>query len=797
MWILAHNFFLLFFSRVCLSTDEDFSSNQALLWTHSQPPQRTSFDFSGHKLTVLTGDSVIITKARLHQKNQIFIRDYIVDLTTPARSGWNLGQQAKRYEDVRFSQHEGFTSHEAFGFEYKLHGATSHSQCVTLCLLDKAHLPATPQQVNELISLHESLRGFFWIEVEQNMSGKVYTLDFDNRQLFPDNFWSNGTTHLFHFHEDRYQVIPSENLHGITTYFDFESNTYYNRQFHSLIARSNVRRDVQILVPVASTAHGGAFSDAMCVCARDLSSNLRSTYVAKALARRARYRTIRSPRFLEIQRVKSITEDPAASNVISILGNPKFYSSTTFSHISPDDLHQLRIEDHRNASHRYKRSLPIAAKLSLIMATKLAQFSLPYAFSHHKNFLKTLREEVKGRLLPVPQITNRSLQEYLSDKFAAGATAVHVLDDRVQVHYDEPESSLSHLAQPSLSHAKQLDGISHDLSYIEKEVLPQISPALLQELVQKLPYALNQGSQVLLRTTTAGTFQRHRFWLELYRHDLSYTNFQAKSLPFKDINGVYTAFSVPNETVLDISRNENNPLMDKSCLTHLLADSDVLTDDLCATKEYFPKTVERIFTLDEGNLYTLHGPAILHLECFQHVTTAVPLNYEFNVVYISASCSASLDKKHKSTIVFATTASFHQHPYQVVVQVNVPKMTSTFQKIYFWLVVLSSTLFLLLICILGVYGFFYYLRYKYRPRLSVNRDGMIDISVNNVLRQNDVSIVSSQMDVATLEEPVLQKEDVTTKHLSSLPNKQSDTGSAPKEETPLEHYARRTKPAFH
>ena len=70
-------------------------------------------------------------------------------------------------------------------------------------------------------------------------------------------------------------------------------------------------------------------------------------------------------------------------------------------------------------------------------------------------------------------------------------------------------------------------------------------------------------------------------------------------------------------------------------------------------------------------------------------------------------------------------------------------------------------------------------------------------TVNNVLRQNDVSIVSSQMDVATLEEPVLQKEDVTTKHLSSLPNKQSDTGSAPKEETPLEHYARRTKPAFH
>ena len=134
---------------------------------------------------------------------------------------------------------------------------------------------------------------------------------------------------------------------------------------------------------------------------------------------------------METQRVKRVSEDPLSSNVLSILSEPKFYFSPSFTCISPWDLHHLRIEDHRNASLRYKRALPLAAKLSLMMATKLAQFSLPYAFQHQENFLKKLKNEVKGKFLSVPQVSNVSFQSYLNDKFGSGSTSVDFLEDRM------------------------------------------------------------------------------------------------------------------------------------------------------------------------------------------------------------------------------------------------------------------------------------------------------------------------------------------------------------------------------
>ena len=774
MWVFPLPVFLLIFMTNALLAESSFSPEEALLWNGPEEPHRTSFNFSGDKLTVITGDSVIITKARLHQKNQVFIRDFIVDLTSPARSGWNLHQQAKRYEAVRLYNHEGFISQQHYHHEYKLHGLLSHSQCLTLCLLEKSQLPATAQQIKELASLYASLQDFFWIKVNQHMLGDSYTLDFHNTQVFPQNLWSNGSMDLFHYHGDRYQIIPNQNLHGLTSYYDFESKKYYNRQFHNLIARMNVNQDIQILVPLLATAHANQFSKSACVCARDLSLNLKNTFEAQAFSRRARYRILRSPRLLEIQRVKRVSDDPLSSNVLSILSNPKFYSSPTFSYMSPTDLHHLRIDDLRNASQRYRRGLPLAAKLSLIMATKLAQFSLPYAFSHQEDFLKKLKTEVQGKFLSVPKqsVSNVSFQSYLNEKFGSGSTSVRVLEDRIRVSYDEPTLSLASLAPPSLSHAKELNGISYDLSYIEKEILPQLSPALLQKLIQHLPFQLNPGSQILLKTTTAGTFQRHRFWLELYRHDLSYTYFQARALPFKVVNGIYTSYSVPNASVLDIAKDENDPLLHKACLTHLLADKNILTADLCATEEYQPKTSELLFTLANGGLYALHGPSVLHLDCFRHVTAAIHLEHEFNVVYVSSSCSASLDKKHKSSIVFATKAVFHQHPYQVLVQLNVPKLSSTYEKIYFWLILLSSACFVLILCFSVAYAFFYYIRFRYKPRLSVNTDGLIDISVKNIHRPLLDSNMSSQVleDTLKLKESESLKEVTKTKESSVLEN---------------------------
>ena len=495
-------------------------------------------------------------------------------------------------------------------------------------------------------------------------------------------------------------------------------------------------RNVEILIPLSSTAHTTSFSKAACMCVRDLSENLKNSYEAKTLSRRAKFRTLRSPRRIEIQRVKSMSADPKYSNVLSILERPKFYSPTSFSYLSPSDLHPLRIEDHRQAVARSKRGLPIAAKLSLVMAAKLAQFSLPYALSGQENLLQKLQTEIKGKLLSIPasRINGSSFKGYLENNFNSGPLSVQLLDDRLSVLYEEQSSALSSFEPPSLAHAKKLYSVSYDLQFVEKELLPNLSSALLHQLIASLPYPLNPGSPILLKTTTAGTFERHRFWLELYRDDLSYTHFQAKSLPFHNINGAYTSYGVPNSTILDISKQQDEPLQSQACLNHLLADRTTLTSGICPAQVYKAKELDVLFDMEHGRVYNFHGPATLHLECFQHVSSALTLDFEFNVIYLSNSCSASLDKKHQTSAVMASIAIYQENPYQVIVQVNVPKIASTFEKIYFWLIVLTVSSLFLICGFLLLYGIFYFVKLRYKPQLSVNSEGIIDISVKHVAK---------------------------------------------------------------
>ena len=738
------------------AASQSFSPDKALLWSAPQEPSRTTFNLSQDhsKLSVLLGDSVIITKASLHQKNQIFIRDFFVDISSPARAGFNLFEQASRYEGMRLTNVENFISHQSFSNEYKIHGLLDHNRCETLCLLEKAHLPSTARQIQELESLHGSLQDSYWIEVSQHISADEYFLSFDNSPLFPKNSFSNGTLQLFHFYDDRYQKIEKSKLHGITTYYSYESDSYYNRQFHQLTGRMDMARNVQVLVPLSSTAHAGAFSRATCLCVRDLSENLKDSYEAQALTKRAQFRALRSPRHIEVQRIKSITSDPKSSNVLSILAEPKFYTSPAPSFLAPSDLHPLRIEDHRELAGRSRRALPLAAKLSLVMAAKLAQFSLPYALSGQENILQRLQTEIKGKLLSVPvsQVNGSSFQKYLDNNFNTGPMSVQLLEDRVSVSYEGNSEALRSLKPPSLRHAQKLHDISYDLKFVEKELLPNLASALLLQLVAHLPYQINPGSPVLLKTTTAGTFQRHRFWLELYRHDLSYTHFQAKSLPFQNINGEYTTYKVPNSSILDIKQHSGGPLESQTCLRHLLADRNSVTSGLCATEVYKHQSLELLFEMQAGRVFNFYGPATLHLECFQHVSSALTLQHEFNIIYLSNSCSASVDKRHQTSDVLASAAVYHEHPYQVIVQIDVPKITSKYEKIYFWLIVLSTSSLLLVCGFLLLYGVVYYVRVKYRPQMSVNADGVIDISVRNIPKPltctpaSSTTILSNQPD---------------------------------------------------
>ena len=81
-----------------------------------------------------------------------------------------------------------------------------------------------------------------------------------------------------------------------------------------------------------------------------------------------------------------------------------------------------------------------------------------------------------------------------------------------------------------------------------------------------------------------------------------------------------------------------------------------------------------------------------------------------------------------------------------------PKITSKYEKIYFWLIVLSTSSLLLVCGFLLLYGVVYYVRVKYRPQMSVNADGVIDISVRNIPKPltctpaSSTTILSNQPD---------------------------------------------------
>ena len=88
------------------------------------------------------------------------------------------------------------------------------------------------------------------------------------------------------------------------------------------------------------------------------------------------------------------------------------------------------------------------------------------------------------------------------------------------------------------------------------------------------------------------------------------------------------------------------------------------------------------------------------------------------------------------------------------------------------MILLSSASFLIIICFLIVYGLIYYIRFRYRPRLSVNTDGLIDISVKNIHRPLLDSKMSSQVleDTLELKETESLKEVTKTKESSVLEN---------------------------
>ena len=748
---------LIFFENIY----SQFSPDQALQWHSPVTPEKYSFQPSqsshDEKVTLLLSDSAVLSTSKLYHRYQIFAIDRLVDHSDPSLMGFNLQQQIARFGKDKLARHENFISLPSFYYEYRFHHQVTFDQCQTLCLFQKANMITSILHIFELRKLVPRAQEFMWAHINQTFSDdKKYEVKFDSTEILPMNRFNNSTTQLYHYHEGHYQELPFAGLHGRVKYYTYERQSYYSRQPHQLLARVNVSNDWQVLIPQWSGTQPSQFAMGLCTCVRDISNNIRNAQRAAELAEEARFRTIRSPQQLEVQRVRQVSPSPDLSNVESILKNQQYYVPQQRAFMTQNDLYDLRLEagsspgglSYDGNTTRHRRALPMAASLGLGVISKMVQFSLPYMLKDGKAFMKALKRETGGLLLRAPQSdhTNMTFQEYISQRFSPSPANFTVESDRLVIGMQDRHSVLGSLADPNIEQAQQLGRVSRQLQYIEQNVLPWLPHALLHQIIRDLPYPLRPGSDILFQTKSSGTFSVIRYFLELHRHDLSYTEIHTFALPFKQVERRFYAFSIPNTTTLDITNDKQESLQDKECINTVLTSAPANLAQVCPQTEYNPQIYRHIFTLETGIILIFPGPSLVALQCYKYPAMQISLPEQFNVLYLSNTCSASIIYQKVSFMRKGSSLEYDPTPYQILLSLTVPELASNHEKLYFWMIGLSSCISVLMVVVLFIYFSMSFVKLKYKPKISVNEDGFIDVSVQNVERKG-----SSSMDLPHIE----------------------------------------------
>ena len=728
----------------------DFTPEKAFQWNYPVTPEKHKFHPSAasqdESVTVLLSDSAVLLKSRLYHRYQIFVVDKLVDHSDPSINGFNLQQQLARFSRDKLNNHEGFISLPSFLYEYRFQHQLTYDQCHTLCLFHKSALPTSINHLSELQTLIPRSHEYIWTQVNQSFSNdQDYRVDFDLTEILPTNrFNGNSTTQLFHYHQGEYRPLPISGLHGRVKYYTYERDSYYSRQPHQLLARVDVHNHWQVLVPQWSGTQPSMFGKALCTCVRDLTRNLKNAHRAASLAEEARLRTIRSPQELEIQRVKKVSPSEEFSNVENILRDQQFYIPNQRSYVGNHDLYDLRLDtgsdinvinnDPPTNASRQRRALPLAASLGLGVISKIVQFSVPYMLSDGRNFIQQLKRETGGLLMRAPkQKKNKiSFQEYISSRFASSPANFTVESDRLRIDMKYNNPALRSLAEPSLPQAIELESTSRQLQYIEQHVLPFLPMALVQQIIGNLPFPLRPASDILIRVQSSGTFSVIRYFFELHRHDLSYTQIQTFALPFKQTDNKFYAFDIQNTTTMDITKYSNGRLKDKRCLNSVLTNQPTDLGPVCPVTEYRPQIYRQIFSLTTGSILLFPGPSSISLICFQHPALQLSLQQQFNVLYISSSCSVSLVYHQVSTVIPATDTSSNPSHYQILLSIDVPIIASTTEKLFYWMVGLSTSIAIVFIIVVFIYLSMSFVKLRYKPKISINDDGLIDVSVQNV-----------------------------------------------------------------
>ena len=123
------------------------------------------------------------------------------------------------------------------------------------------------------------------------------------------------------------------------------------------------------------------------------------------------------------------------------------------------------------------------------------------------------------------------------------------------------------------------------------------------------------------------------------------------------------------------------------------------------------------------------GPGTLHLDCHHKSAEVVSLKYEYNLFYISHSCSFRLEHDHLDAREEAQSKGFNHLSAHLILGINIPQVLSIRDQIIYWLIIVSTIVALLgLLAATFVMIFFYY-KLKFKPQLITKPTGEVELTL--------------------------------------------------------------------
>ena len=379
------------------------------------------------------------------------------------------------------------------------------------------------------------------------------------------------------------------------------------------------------------------------------------------------------------------------------------------------------------------------ASLGFTVLTRAIQYSTPYILDHGKTALSTLADKIGGQLFK-PKSTrdfgNSSLEQTLQQTFppSSSPTTITMTDDRLLIRVQESHPALISKASPDVRHARRLQDAALQMDFFWTHILPLLPNILAENLIPSLPYPLREDSKILVHIQRSYSFFLVRFFFEVQRTDLSYTNIQTFSCPFKQVDTVLYAAQLTSDMIkFDFQdQDDKGTLEEKECFKTVLSTQASNVFPQCAVTTFVPKIVVHIFSLRSGSLFLFPGQSTLKIDCFQNQANMLSFSKDFHILYISDTCSWSIQYENMKADIEASRSFFEQVPYKELLSIDVPIFSSSESKVQIWLYVLSAVLGFTFLIIVVTYVLVTYYKHKYQPRLTTTSNGSVEISLKQL-----------------------------------------------------------------